>query len=986
MNSSGVDGYRVDARSCEMSDARTSSKANGSPQASTNSSDVGQRAPEDWIEEEDLLKWQAVGNLKVLTEETEEYFGVAGVRYLLTSLLGEGSFGSVFRCIVVEQGTGSGAVSESVCAVKVINVKKVAMMTGRSCSAVFAWVMSEVETLCRLGRHPHIVHFHKAFVSASSLRLFIVMEHLSGGDLFSEVVRRRRPFSEREARSVIKQLLDAVGHCHACQIAHRDIKLENVLLEGSDGNDETSVKLCDYGQALFLGTTEGDYRHSKEASTAKTLTTTALYTPPEVSRAVNANLPYDPFKVDAYGIGIILYGLLCNALPDAAKGKMYESHHNWSTLSPGAQDLVRQLLCPDPDQRLSVEEVQDHPWVNARPNGRDESRASTPQSVTPLEHQAELEALLAAQALNRALQRERGASCWMIASAQGRQEHRWRCQATSDRLVQAEEALGSLPKSSAWGELRSTYAKIRAECRRLQQVCHEMASPANKAGPPGPICSKCRASIMHGMIFCGKCGTRWEEDFDMIFGRYSILNEELISSIGVLLESFQAPGPPRSLEIRLRLLLLIAEQLGRERAFLAHYINRPDQLKTLQVQLRFAKIQGCRQLLLGTSNPLSQREVVSSASGLLHTMRLSSDSPLSTEEIADLEEDERLALEGTHATSDWFSRITELIDKVHKHISMGIVEFVHCFAHTRRASRQFWQTPPEAGLRGSDTAARKWSSPNTMEYGEIPRSRVMSPPTEEEEESGPAGPVKEKMVAAMSEIFRNSSPIPSSATSSCASMQYGDLSSMPRHVTLSGSTVSVPAKTPVNFPQHFDHMWHGLSSALAQVPNMPYMPPKVGQDLREVSMPTTREATPIHPSFRPLCIGYQQAARANHMLQVTQATLLCIEADPEQEVAQIHSASADEVEDVVPSMGTIGHPLNCSKVGCKFFHRPRGCKDGLACIRCHLCTWTRNTERYNGGSRAMRMSHSMQQPAQLIVGSHLVGSVVDSHVKKEYKL
>ena len=100
------------------------------------------------------------------------------------------------------------------------------------------------------------------------------------------------------------------------------------------------------------------------------------------------------------------------------------------------------------------------------------------------------------------------------------------------------------------------------------------------------------------------------------------------------------------------MLLDIAEQLGRERGFMSFYLGRPE-LHSVSSQLRFAKIQGCRQYLVGSSCPDVQCEIVSKADGLLPSLRLSEEPVLSNEEIADVERAEASVMQGEKNTSEW---------------------------------------------------------------------------------------------------------------------------------------------------------------------------------------------------------------------------------------------------------------------------------------------------------------------------------------------
>jgi serine/threonine protein kinase len=88
-------------------------------------------------------------------------------------------------------------------------------------------------------QHPHVVRLLDVFTTEKTET--IVLECLSGGELFDYLVSRQR-LSEREARKFVRQILSALQHCHGLGVIHRDLKLENLLLDGK-GN----VKVTDFG-------------------------------------------------------------------------------------------------------------------------------------------------------------------------------------------------------------------------------------------------------------------------------------------------------------------------------------------------------------------------------------------------------------------------------------------------------------------------------------------------------------------------------------------------------------------------------------------------------------------------------------------------------------------------------------------------------------------------------------------------------------------
>lgn len=550
------------------------------------------------------------GEVKTLTEETHDSFGVPGERFVLKELLGEGSFGAVYRC------AKDGSDGEEY-AVKVINAMRISMLVGHPLELVTPRLRREVEILKHLGEHPRILKLYFAYYSATTHRFYVVTELLRGGELFQAIIRRRRPFSEPESRKIFSQLVDAVAFCHRQGVAHRDLKLENCLFEDQES---LNVKLCDYGQAKVL--------HGEGfIETAKTLTTTPAYTAPEVASAVQSARPYDAFKADSFGLGVILYGLLCSALPDAAKGANYERHRRWRSLSQEAHDLIRQLLASDPTQRPSPERVRCHPWLLSRDEYDNvqeatvaiESVAKDISSTSPVHCRFSVEAILAAQQVIVALQRERGTCCWGLGSQEGEESFRWQLQHTDEKFKEMTHLIEQLAghgevQDSTWTAMLTVFNTSGLELKKLRK---------NSA-----LKIKRRDETLDG-----------EEDFTEVFAGYSLLIAKAITAAGATLSRFRHAGSqPTSIELRHGLLQLAAEQLARERGFISGHLARPETLRLFGVVTQLAEIIGARKMLLGSS-PTSARHgvIVAADQGLLLALRLSEAPPIDSNDLATLE-------------------------------------------------------------------------------------------------------------------------------------------------------------------------------------------------------------------------------------------------------------------------------------------------------------------------------------------------------------
>ena len=207
----------------------------------------------------------------------------------------------------------------------------------------------------QLSGHPNIVRFIEVFVT--STHLGISMEYASGGELFERIVKAGR-FSEDEARYFFQQLISGVEWCHREGVCHRDLKLENTLL---DGRPAPRLKICDFG-------------YSKSAifdSQPKSTVGTPAYIAPEVL----SRKQYAGEIADVWSCGVTLYVMLVGAYPfEDAKdprnfrktiqkimGVDYAFPKNLP-LSRECFDLVSRIFVANPSKRISLGEIKRHPW------------------------------------------------------------------------------------------------------------------------------------------------------------------------------------------------------------------------------------------------------------------------------------------------------------------------------------------------------------------------------------------------------------------------------------------------------------------------------------------------------------------------------------------------------------------------------------------------------------------------------------------------
>ncbi|XP_037629899.1 MAP kinase-activated protein kinase 2 [Sebastes umbrosus] len=223
----------------------------------------------------------------------------------------------------------------------------------------------EVELHWRASPCANIVRIIDVFENLYQGRkcLLIVMECMDGGELFSRIQDRGdQAFTEREASDIMKSIGEAIQFLHAINIAHRDVKPENLLYSTKRPN--ALLKLTDFGFA-------------KETTSHNSLAT-PCYTPYYVAPEVLGPEKYDK-SCDMWSLGVIMYILLCGyppfysnhglAISPGMKRRIrmgqYEfPNPEWSDVSEEAKQLIRTLLKTEPTQRMTITEFMNHQWIN----------------------------------------------------------------------------------------------------------------------------------------------------------------------------------------------------------------------------------------------------------------------------------------------------------------------------------------------------------------------------------------------------------------------------------------------------------------------------------------------------------------------------------------------------------------------------------------------------------------------------------------------
>jgi calcium-dependent protein kinase len=257
--------------------------------------------------------------------------------YLILREIGRGSFGQVMYAQHRE--------TEAFRAIKIIPKQP------HEFGASIDKFCEEVKILSSID-HPNVVQIYEFY--EDNTNLYLVTEYIEGGPLH-ELIREMKKLPEEVACNIVRQLLSAIKYCHEKKIVHRDLKLENVLLDAKSVS--ANVKVIDFGLSTLM-------------TTNQRLTAcmgSSFYMAPEV-----INGDYDE-KCDIWSCGVILYSVLSGKLPFTGLNS-FEVYHkamqgnppfavaDWRGISSEAVSLINKMVCVDPRHRITAAAALEEKW------------------------------------------------------------------------------------------------------------------------------------------------------------------------------------------------------------------------------------------------------------------------------------------------------------------------------------------------------------------------------------------------------------------------------------------------------------------------------------------------------------------------------------------------------------------------------------------------------------------------------------------------
>jgi len=284
---------------------------------------------------------------------TDTNFGnssITACEYTIDRSLGKGVFGEVFQATAADG--------------HLVALKR---LPKNGLKFDLNLVNREADVGKRLQEHSGVAKLKTCFETLSNV--YLVFEYVDGEDLFKLMEDRQfRPLPETEVKNLFRQIVDSLIFVHSQKVAHRDIKLDNILLD-SKGN----TKIVDFGLASM---------DEEEVKGCRSFVGSPEYVAPEIIQ----RKPYSGYKADVYSLGMVLYCMVFGQFPFIPE-KRFESVINgeehplleWPDhlinfptffVSKAAKDLLSEMLEVDPEKRISMERLAKHHWLheNDTPN------------------------------------------------------------------------------------------------------------------------------------------------------------------------------------------------------------------------------------------------------------------------------------------------------------------------------------------------------------------------------------------------------------------------------------------------------------------------------------------------------------------------------------------------------------------------------------------------------------------------------------------
>ena len=263
--------------------------------------------------------------------------------FIIKEKIGEGTFSTVK--LAINRQTGENV------AIKIMEKSKMIYEEDKN------RLEREIEVL-KIIRHPNLIHLYSVLKKDDTI--YLIMKYIKGIELFDYIVNKTK-LTEKEACMFFQQIISGIEYLHKIKYIHRDIKPENILIN----EDTKELIIVDFGLC-------NSYSNSN-----KDLLTSACGSPSYAAPEMLNGEKYRGPPVDIWSCGVVLYAMLCGYLPfedednnnDALYDKICEGKFEIPNyISEKARDLLNKILTTDPNKRLTIYQIKNHPWFSIYDN------------------------------------------------------------------------------------------------------------------------------------------------------------------------------------------------------------------------------------------------------------------------------------------------------------------------------------------------------------------------------------------------------------------------------------------------------------------------------------------------------------------------------------------------------------------------------------------------------------------------------------------
>eukprot|EP00330_Aristerostoma_sp_ATCC50986_P005427 CAMPEP_0114576248 /NCGR_PEP_ID=MMETSP0125-20121206/1035_1 /TAXON_ID=485358 ORGANISM="Aristerostoma sp., Strain ATCC 50986" /NCGR_SAMPLE_ID=MMETSP0125 /ASSEMBLY_ACC=CAM_ASM_000245 /LENGTH=414 /DNA_ID=CAMNT_0001764623 /DNA_START=2111 /DNA_END=3355 /DNA_ORIENTATION=- len=336
-NASVVDLKQVDVSNVSRRDNTANTQAN---------------ANDDEMNDDEILKHR-------LIKTVNEHFKVKNScphttldYYRLIKMIGKGAFGKVYLGVHLMTGKY----------VAIKSIEKSYMKDEASKRKVFQEVL--------ILRKTNLIRLLEVFENKKYL--FMVLEYAANLDLLG-LVKKKGRLHEDEAKRIFAQITAGIRYCHHTMILHRDVKLDNILLD-----ENWNVKICDFGVSRFV----------KKGQIINEQCGTPAYIAPEIIKEEG----YEGCYADIWSMGVLLFAITTGTVPFKASNldELHEAIIKGQFTCPGflsddLKDLIHKMIKLNPYERISIDDIPDHSWLRSRVETEDKFPMNDTKSNSSME-------------------------------------------------------------------------------------------------------------------------------------------------------------------------------------------------------------------------------------------------------------------------------------------------------------------------------------------------------------------------------------------------------------------------------------------------------------------------------------------------------------------------------------------------------------------------------------------------------------------------